>query len=184
MSYVLRYALILQGSLMIFAGLAWFFPDFLPQVWSAFRDGPRLVRTCYNERDRSDELEHYNQKLIDRRAKASRIVKAICNEEIGVCEGVVRQDALEKDFHLPKLIFAHVPKSKWPELQHICLIELVADELRNDPDKAQKLLPKLLKEVQDKFGLAEPPSLEIFKREKSNHKGGVPVRRRVRLTVE
>ncbi|HMF16779.1 MAG TPA: hypothetical protein VKE98_06195 [Gemmataceae bacterium] len=163
MIYLLRYTMILLSILAVLGTVAYFQPDLLSRF--GVPDAPRQLQNYLREKNRSTHLKEHHRALDERRAKIGRIVQALCQEEIGLSEAARRVKALEKE-NLPPLIWAEIPPEKWPERLHVCLLELVADELSENPEKAARLLPRLEKEVQDKFGVSI--RIELPEPEKSN----------------
>ena len=164
MIYLMRYSVILFSLLALLGGVAYFQPDLLSRF--GIPDAPRQLQNYFREKNRSTHLKEHHRALDERRAKIDRIVRALCKEEIGLCEAARRVKALEKE-NLPPLMWVEIPKEKWPERLHVCLIELVAEELSEKPEKAARLLPRLEKEVQDKFGVSIRIELPKPEREKA-----------------
>jgi hypothetical protein len=178
MTYLLRYAMIVLSLFMILGTLAYFHPELLSRL--GLWDAPGQLQSYYREKNRTNHLEDYNRSLQERRAKIHRIVQELCREEINLSEAACRVKDLEKE-NLPPLKWADIPEEKWPERLKMCLIEQVAFEFREEPQKAKRLLAKLEKEVQDNFGLSvrlEPAALpEQPKRDQAWQGPLVPVPR-------
>jgi hypothetical protein len=177
MIYLLRSAMILLVFGVILGSLAYFQPGFLSQVRLNFWDAPGQLQRYNREIRRSGNLAEFKKGQDERRAEIQKIVEAVCKEEFGLCEAARRVKALETERHLPPLTWGE-PQEKWPELLYRSLLDQVADELGNQPEKAKRLLPQLAREMQDKFGLPQIalPSPQILKEEKADNRGAFPIR--------
>jgi hypothetical protein len=154
MSYLLRSAIILSGLILILGSLAYFQPGLFSQLGVSFWDGPRQLQDYCREEKRSRTLEDLQKRMVERRAEMNRIVEALCREEFGLAEAANRIHALETERNLPPLRWGE-PKEKWPELLYQCLIEQAAVDLAAEPEKAKRILPRLVKEAEDKYGVMQ-----------------------------
>src|SRR5438552_6549743 len=152
MTALLLYSVILSGLLVILGALAFFQPGLLSQIRLAFWEGPGQVQDYARQTDAANQLMSFENRLKERRAKIHRIVRAVCDEEIGLGEATRRVLAIEREGNLPPLRLPELPKEEWREQLHLCLIEQVALELSAEPEKAAHLLPRLKKEIHDLFG--------------------------------
>ena len=187
MSSLVRYSMILSVFALILGSLALIQPKWLGEFGQFFWEAPRYAQSYRHEKNRSHHLGEYQKALEERRAEIRKIVEAISNEKIAICEAALRVQALHKDRHLPDLRWPDLPKEKWQEQLHLCLIEQVAFEVGNETEKGRHLLERLKKEILARFPLArvEFPFPKAQSKDRVvNNPVGVPLKKEARLKID